>query len=315
MKIRIIGGSGSGKTTLGKKISKEFNIPHFDLDDIFWDNHSSTWGKKTIPEERTRLLEEILKNKYWIIEGVYFGAWVKKTFDEADQVIILSPNIFLQHYRIILRWLKRKLGLISSKKKETLKGLIELLLWNHRYNKNEIPSLKTLYQEKSKAEFWDLYNKERQKTGRTIKRGQEILEGDYHLVVHIWIKNNKNEFLIQRRPDHLKWMPGIWATTGGSALAGEESLEAAIRETKEECGVKIDADDFKLAFSQIGKDDITDVWIASLDLPLSKCDIDKNEVAEIRYENSNSILQMSQQGIFVNYGNEYFEKLWNIKKF
>lgn len=37
MKIRIIGCSGSGKTYLAKRLSKKYNIPNFDLDDIQWD--------------------------------------------------------------------------------------------------------------------------------------------------------------------------------------------------------------------------------------------------------------------------------------
>ena len=34
MKIHIIGCSGSGKTYLAKALSKKYNTPYFDLDDI-----------------------------------------------------------------------------------------------------------------------------------------------------------------------------------------------------------------------------------------------------------------------------------------
>lgn len=34
MKIHIIGGSGSGKTFLADKLSMEYNIEHYDLDDF-----------------------------------------------------------------------------------------------------------------------------------------------------------------------------------------------------------------------------------------------------------------------------------------
>lgn len=51
IKIHIIGGSGSGKSYICEKISKKFNIPHFDLDDIFWDNHAIEYGVKT-PESK-----------------------------------------------------------------------------------------------------------------------------------------------------------------------------------------------------------------------------------------------------------------------
>ena len=42
MKIRIIGCSGSGKTYLAKRLSKKYNIPNFDLDDIQWDNSQNS---------------------------------------------------------------------------------------------------------------------------------------------------------------------------------------------------------------------------------------------------------------------------------
>ena len=45
-------------------------------------------------------------------------------------------------------------------------------------------------------EIWDLYNELREVTGKEHIRGEEIPEGYYHLVVHVWIKNKKGEYLI-----------------------------------------------------------------------------------------------------------------------
>ena len=89
MKIHIIGCSGSGKTYLAKALSKKYNIPHFDLDDIQWDNNAQGYGVKMPPEKRNALLQEILSNREWIIEGVYY-AWVQQSFDEADIIYVLD---------------------------------------------------------------------------------------------------------------------------------------------------------------------------------------------------------------------------------
>ena len=62
MKIHIIGCSGSGKTYLAKDLSKKFNIPRFDLDDIKWDNITNSYGVKMPINKRNALFEEILKN-------------------------------------------------------------------------------------------------------------------------------------------------------------------------------------------------------------------------------------------------------------
>ena len=89
MKIHIIGCSGSGKTYLANALSKKYNIPHFDLDDIQWDNSAKAYGTKRPPDERKALLQEILLKHDWIIEGVYYS-WVQQSFDEADKIYVLD---------------------------------------------------------------------------------------------------------------------------------------------------------------------------------------------------------------------------------
>ena len=85
MKMHIIGCSGSGKTYLANALSKKHNIPHFDLDDIQWDNNAEAYGTKRPLDERKTLLQEVLANNDWIIEGVYYS-WVQQSFDEADKM-------------------------------------------------------------------------------------------------------------------------------------------------------------------------------------------------------------------------------------
>ena len=93
MKIHIIGCSGSGKTYLANALSKKYNIAHFDLDDIQWDNNAKEYGKKRTLDERKALLQEILyNNDEWIIEGVYH-AWVQQSFDEADKIYVLNLSL------------------------------------------------------------------------------------------------------------------------------------------------------------------------------------------------------------------------------
>ena len=83
------------------------------------------------------------------------------------------------------------------------------------------------------SEIWDLYDGNGQKTGRTMVRGEEVPAGLYHLGVHIWPMNSRGEFLVQKRSMTVQCKPGIWAVTGGSAVAGEDALTAARRELSE----------------------------------------------------------------------------------
>ena len=92
------------------------------------------------------------------------------------------------------------------------------------------------------AEYWDIYDADRIKTNRKHLRGEPIADGDYHLVVNIWIYNSQGKVLLtQRHPDIP--FPLKWACTGGSALAGEDTLTAAIRETREEIGLVLSPDE------------------------------------------------------------------------
>ncbi len=63
MKIYITGGPGSGKTTTADRLSKQYNIPHFDLDDINWKNDNACfYGQKRDPDERKEILANLLNN-------------------------------------------------------------------------------------------------------------------------------------------------------------------------------------------------------------------------------------------------------------
>ena len=116
MKIHIIGCSGTGKTYLAKKLSNKYNIPHYDLDNIYWDNSSEKYGLKTEFEKRDNLLQNILEKDAWIIEGIYYK-WLEQSFKDADIIYILDLPKYIYKFRIIKRFIKRKLKLEVTKKR------------------------------------------------------------------------------------------------------------------------------------------------------------------------------------------------------
>ena len=142
MKIHIIGGPGSGKSFLAEKLSKELGISHFDLDDLQWDNKSASYGVKRSPDERDRLLDDVLSHNDWIIEGVYY-AWCQQCFADADRIYVLNVPRYKYRYRIIRRFVRRKLGLEKGKK-ENLKSLRELLKWADKYQKVNLVEIRKL---------------------------------------------------------------------------------------------------------------------------------------------------------------------------
>ena len=90
-------------------------------------------------------------------------------------------------------------------------------------------------------EYWDLYDKYRNLTGKTIPRGEAIPEGLAHLVIHICIFNSRGEMLIQQRSHEKSTWADLWdVTIGGSVSAGENSQTGAQRELMEELGLEAD---------------------------------------------------------------------------
>ena len=152
MKIHIIGCSGSGKTYLANVLAKRYNIPHFDLDDIQWDNNAEGYGTKRPIEERNALLLEILNNNEWVIEGVYY-AWVQQSFDEADIIYVLDMPGYLYKSRIIIRSIKRKIG-IQQGKRETIKSVHNLLKWTETFQNKNLKEIKTILERYENKVIW-----------------------------------------------------------------------------------------------------------------------------------------------------------------
>lgn len=89
-------------------------------------------------------------------------------------------------------------------------------------------------------EFWDIYDKDKKPTGRTMKRNDWCLkDGEYHLTVLGVVARPDGTFLITKRVMTKAWAPGWWEVSGGAAQAGEASYDAVLREVKEETGLDV----------------------------------------------------------------------------
>jgi adenylate kinase family enzyme len=136
-RIHILGGPGSGKSYLAARLGEAMQVPVCDLDELFWHNESGTYGVRAEPAERDRSLREFTAQKRWIVEGVYHQ-WAGESFERADAIVLLTPGARIRDGRIVKRFLRRKFGLAHAPKRETFKGLIELLRWNHAYDTDNL---------------------------------------------------------------------------------------------------------------------------------------------------------------------------------
>lgn len=160
------------------------------------------------------------------------------------------------------------------------------------------------------GELWDIYDGERNLTGRTHARGKELASGDYHIVVHVWIMNSKGEFLITKRAPN-KNFPNIWECTGGSAVAGDTSLEAAVREVKEETGLSVLPENGKCIFTFKRRDSFCDVWLFRQDFDIAEVELQEGETCGAKWADKEEISIMILAGEFFRFS--YIDRLFEGK--
>ena len=148
-------------------------------------------------------------------------------------------------------------------------------------------------------EAWDLYTQDRVKTGQTMLRGDPVPEGLFHLQVHVCIFNEQGEMLIQQRQSTKRWYAGLWDySVGGSAVAGDTSLAAAERETREELGLRVSLAGRKPAVTRWYGSIIDDYYILPLNVVLSDLHLQREEVQAVRWAGREDILALLAEGQF-----------------
>jgi isopentenyldiphosphate isomerase len=156
-------------------------------------------------------------------------------------------------------------------------------------------------------ERWDLLDQYGNPTGRTMIRGAHMRAGQYHLVVHIWIVDNNGRILLQQRALNRRLMPGAWAATGGSVVAGEDSETAARRELAEELSIQTKKGEMTFAGRLRRRNAFTDIWILKRDVDETALSLQTEEVAQVKWVTEQELRVMIVKKEFHNYGRPYFD--------
>lgn len=172
------------------------------------------------------------------------------------------------------------------------------------------------------AELWDIYDKNKNKTGKLAERGvYEFKDGEYHLVVVALIINSKKEILITKRSATKKAEPLKWELTGGGVQAGETSLQGILRETSEEIGMRFMPED-AIFLKETRKDknpaDFKDLWLFKNDSPIENIKFEDGEVSDAQWVTIEQFLQMKENKEMIStidFGREEYnlalEKMYN----
>jgi isopentenyldiphosphate isomerase len=158
------------------------------------------------------------------------------------------------------------------------------------------------------TELWDILDKDGNPTGIQKQRSpwplpeSNLKKGEYHLVVQVWILNSRGEFLISQRVPEKHW-PLMWECTGGSAVSGEDSITAAIKEAKEELGIDLNPANGRLFIRFVKEDSraIIDAWLFRQDINIKDITLHPEETCDAMWASKEKIRQMLTNEQFIGY--------------
>lgn len=156
------------------------------------------------------------------------------------------------------------------------------------------------------AELWDLLDKNGHPTGRLHTRGTSMPKDAYHLEVCVLIENSQGQYLISQRAPN-KTFPNMWECTGGSAIAGDDSLTTAIKEVQEELGITLSPHNGRLLKQRIpcrgpGCQGLVDVWLFRQNIDISTVTLAQGETCSVMWATRDEINRMIDAGTFATGG-------------
>jgi 8-oxo-dGTP pyrophosphatase MutT (NUDIX family) len=189
---------------------------------------------------------------------------------------------------------------------------LTLNIWQGRsasvWNKEVIATEEMRKARKYSMELWDIYDKNKQRTGRTMERNNWCLKDDeYHLTVLGVVARKDGKFLITKRVMTKAWAPGWWEVSGGAAMAGEDSADAVKREVLEETGLDVTGWEGGYLFSYKrenpgeGDNYFVDIYRFVGDFQEQDLHLQQEETAGYMLATPQEIKALADQGVFLHY--------------
>lgn len=169
-------------------------------------------------------------------------------------------------------------------------------------------------------EWNDIYDSERNLTGRLHLRGTSWKNGEYGLVVCVWVYDGRGKLLLTRRAPE-KSFAGTWENSGGAARAGEDSLTAIARELYEETGIRADRSEFELLESARDHNTFYDFYCLRHPAPLAQIVLQPGETDGVMWASFSKVHWMIRTGKICRIiGRQFYRqekqlKLRNVPKF
>jgi len=142
------------------------------------------------------------------------------------------------------------------------------------------------------TEWIDVLDEHGAETGIVKDKRDVHRDGDWHRAAHLWIACG-DRVLLQRRALVKDAWPGLWdISVAGHVNAGERTIDAAMRETAEELGLRVTASDLEF-LGQVRyrcvvregfiENEVHEVHLLRRDVDVASLVLDPAEVAEVRW--------------------------------
>lgn len=144
-------------------------------------------------------------------------------------------------------------------------------------------------------ELWDAYNKNEEKAGVDLVRGEEIPKGLYHLVVSTVVRHKDGTYLLLKRNEEQPLAPGFEEVgISGAVLKGETPVRAALRELREETGIRTERLDLIYHLISEGMRGICYGYLCMTDIPKDSVVIQEREVSAYRWVTEEELLEFCE---------------------
>jgi adenylate kinase family enzyme len=116
----VSSASGSGGTTLGRELARRLGAPFHELDAFHF---GPDWTEAT-PAELRALVEPVLAEASWVVDGGYWGKLGDLVLERADLVVWLDLPLRVWLPRLLRRTIRRiiRRETLWSGNRETLRG-------------------------------------------------------------------------------------------------------------------------------------------------------------------------------------------------
>lgn len=144
-------------------------------------------------------------------------------------------------------------------------------------------------------EWCDIYDENRNFTGKVLPRTSPRAAGEYGLVVCVWVYDGRGHLLLTKRAKG-KSFAGTWENSGGAAQAGEDSLTAVCRELREETGIRAEPAAFEFLSSARDDSNFYDHYCLKHDIPIDEVRLLPGETDDAMWVTFEQMHELIKQG-------------------